>query len=220
MYLEWMKPYLRHVSRLGMKEGRLKSADLVSAFEGSMLDIEFLAYKKSGDAYACVLATFSYRTRPELKVVQEGYQRGPVHIGKMIFELRVYGWSKEDIANYKKLKDKETLMLMSEVSASVYDAMTSLGEDLDKYIKEARGEKEDEKKAEEKLPEKKTFTEKFFGDFYTPNPVKAKMKAQKAAGKKKGGISKDDRKAAAKAAQSPCWSAYHNFKKAHGMIAW
>ncbi|MEW5897479.1 MAG: hypothetical protein AB1668_07330, partial [Nanoarchaeota archaeon] len=45
MYLNWIKPYLRHVARLTMKEGSMASADIVSAFEGSMLDVEFLARK-------------------------------------------------------------------------------------------------------------------------------------------------------------------------------
>src|SRR3989338_6186768 len=84
MYLNWIKPYLRHVARLTMKEQNTMTPDLISAFEGSMLDIEILARDSKDGANGCILATFNFRTRPELKVVQEGYQRGPVHIGKMI----------------------------------------------------------------------------------------------------------------------------------------
>src|SRR3989344_2045478 len=42
MSLAWIKPYLRHVARLNMKERNMLSPDLISAFEGSMLDIELL----------------------------------------------------------------------------------------------------------------------------------------------------------------------------------
>src|SRR3989344_4174241 len=85
MYINWIKPYLRHVGKLSFKSKNMVSPDLVSAFEGSMLDIEVLARKRDDKTgmNGCVLASFFYRTRPELKVVQEGYQRGPVHIGKM-----------------------------------------------------------------------------------------------------------------------------------------
>src|SRR3989344_2598160 len=43
MYITWVKPYLRHARALSMKEKSLTSAELVSAFEGSLLDVEILA---------------------------------------------------------------------------------------------------------------------------------------------------------------------------------
>ena len=75
MYLTWVKPYLRHVRALTMKGKSMSSAEMVSAFEVSMLDVEILARKPLGKANSCVLATFNYRTRAEMKVQQEGYQR-------------------------------------------------------------------------------------------------------------------------------------------------
>jgi hypothetical protein len=224
MYLEWVKPYLRHVSRLSMKEGRMASADIVSAFEGSLLDIEILAKKNSGDAFSCILATFNYRTRPELKFAQEGYQRGPVHIGRVEINLRAYGWTKDEIENYQRLKEKETLLLISEVSASVYEAMTSLGEDLEKYIKEARGETEDKDKDKnkdtKKTEKKKTFMEKFFGDFYDTSKAKDKSKNDKSKSNPSSDQIKKAKKEAGKGAAGVCWPVYNNFKKSHGMIAW
>ncbi|MEK6938025.1 MAG: hypothetical protein AABX04_03195 [Nanoarchaeota archaeon] len=226
MYVVWVKPYLRHVGRLSMKGSRMRSADLVSAFEGSMLDIELLARRKTKDgANSCILATFTYRTRPELKVVQEGYQRGPVHIGRMYLNLRAYAWSDEQIENYTRLKEKETMMLMSDISGQVSGAMDALGEELDRYIAEARGEEyqkkeEGGKKSEKK--EEKSFAEKFFGDFYNPKEVKDKKKSSKPSSKKDK-EAKEKLEAALKDAKkvvADCWNTYNNFKKSRGMIAW
>jgi hypothetical protein len=223
MYIVWVKPYLKHVAKLNVKESRMKSPDLVSAFEGSMLDIEILAKKKKGKANECILVTFNYRTRPELKIQQEGYQRGPVHIGKMEMNLRVYGWTDEEIKNYIRLKEKETMLLMSDISGAVFNAMEALGEELDRYIAEAKGEEYKEKGEDKKNSSKvkKTFMEKFLGDFYTPSETKAKMKGtsakelrQKVAGEEGA------KKEAAKGAAGTCWNTYNNFKKSRGMISW
>ncbi|MBI4980904.1 hypothetical protein HZC30_05095 [Candidatus Woesearchaeota archaeon] len=225
MYLAWTKPYLKHVARLHLKESGMGSAELVSAFEGSLLDIEFLARKKQGGgANSCILATFNYRTRPELKVVQEGYQRGPVHIGKMEMFLRAYAWTDRQVEMYQKLKEKETMLLMAEVSGSVYSAMEALGEELDKYIAEAQGKSsEEEEKKSAKPDEDKSIWEKLFGDFYTPKKVKAKAnkKPKKSAQKAEQELpEKLKSNAVVKPATIFCWQAYNNFKKAHGMIAW
>jgi hypothetical protein len=225
MYLQWLKPYLRNVSRMGLKEKNMLSPNLVSAFEGSMLDIEFLARTnpkpiKVGDktvtkGYDCLLVTFNYRTRPELKVVQDGYQRGPVHIGKMEFRLRSYRWTDEDIKNYKKLKEEETLILMGNISASISLAMDTLGDELNKYIHDSEDD-EDEKAKEKPKP---SLIEKLFGDFYNSKSKKS--------GSTKSGF---DRKALAEiekfkkdkpgTANGVAWVTYNNFKKAHRMITW
>lgn len=235
MYVVWVKPYLQHVSRLTLKEEGMRSADIVSAFEGSMLDVELLAMKKkvvyktkTADgkeekevgANSCVLTTFKYRTRPELKVVQEGYQRGPVHIGKMELQLRAYAWTDEEVENYRKLKDKETLLVIGDVSATVKAAMDSLGKELDKYLEEARkkaGEKKKEEKKEGKP--KKSMMETLFGDFYTPGAKKGKLPKKSELNKQKAAMdaAKKELKGNAKTA---AWNVYNNFKKAHRMITW
>ncbi|MBI2665842.1 hypothetical protein HYX12_04435, partial [Candidatus Woesearchaeota archaeon] len=155
MYLLWVKPYLRHVERLTLKEKNMRSPEIVTAFESSMLDIELLASIKKKitdkiEGYECLLVTFHYRTRPELKVVQEGYQRGPVHVGKFEMNFRVYHWLKDEVEAYKKLKEKEALLLVGDVSASVQEAMNSLGNDLTKYLDEARSDMEKKKEHETK----------------------------------------------------------------------
>jgi hypothetical protein len=221
MYINWVKPYLRHVRKLHMKQKSMDSVDIVSAFEGSMLDIEVLARKRDPSGMnGCVLMTFNYRTRPEMKVVQEGYQRGPVHIGRYEMNFRAYLWDDEQVERYKRLKEKETLLLMGEISASVEEAMHALGKDLDWYLKEAGG-KEEEKEKEE--PQERSFMQTLFGDFYhakKPKQInassrKAKREAREIAEAQEG----------AKKSLQPhilffAWNIYHTFKKAHRMISW
>ena len=220
MYINWIKPYLRHVGKLSFKTKNMVSPDLVSAFEGSMLDIEILGRRWLKGANGCILASFSYRTRPELKVVQEGYQRGPVHIGRLEMNLRVYSWSDKQLENYKKLKDKETIMFMGEVSTSVQSAMESLGKELDKYLEEARGKWEKKEEKTEKK-DKKSFAERFFGDFYTPKSQKAEVKSLSGKEQKKKDKDLAEGLEAMKGhARAHCWTTYNNFKKTRGMTAW
>ncbi len=222
MYITWIKPYLRHVEKLTMKEENLNSVDIVSAFEGSMIDLEVMARKRTpvgnSGANGCILATFNYRTRPDMKFVQEGYQRGPVHTGLLEMNLRVYFWSDEQLKNYKDLKRAESLELIGNVSGSVREAMKALGDELDHYIKEA--EKNDGSEDEEATEVEKSLMEKLLGDFYTPKKKKAstgptakELKAQQE------GIKK-----AFKGLNKPlvlgCWNTYKNFKKAHRMVQW
>lgn len=219
MYINWVKPYLRHVARMTLKERNMALPDIVSAFEGAVMDIELLARKTKDGANGCVLVTFRYRTRPEMKVVQEGYQRGPVHIGRVDIQFRIYGWTDKQVENYKKLKERENFVLMGNVSSAVQEAMESLGKELDHYLAEARGEKEKEKAV--KVPAKKTFMEKFFGDFYIP-----KQKKEKISRKSARELKLEEGKTAAAMlevlghARALGWNTYKNFKKAHDLIAW
>ncbi|PIZ52510.1 hypothetical protein COY27_00160 [Candidatus Woesearchaeota archaeon CG_4_10_14_0_2_um_filter_33_13] len=223
MYINWVKPYLRHVARLTMKERNMSSAELISAFEGSLLDIEILARQRSSlgktGVNNCILATFTYRTRPEMKVVQEGYQRGPVHVGRFEMNFRVYGWTDQDVENYKQFKEKELMALMGDVSESVKLAMESLGTELDAYLEEARGSTQLKTEGTKKAAEQKSLMEKFFGDFYVP---------KKKGSKDQTTFDEDLRAAKAKVSDPKflgyanfyAWNTYKNFKKAHMMVAW
>jgi len=236
MYLTWIKPYLRHARSLSMKEKSLTSPELISAFEGSLLDVEILARRrkslgkfpveengkiveKEKGVNSCVLVTFNYRTRAELKVQQESYQRGPVHIGKMVVTFRAYAWTDQQLENYKALKQKELFELLGDVSSSVQQAMEALGDQLFRYLEEAKGKKTEEKKSNKKPESKKTFMEKFLGDFYTPKRAKGPNISAKQL-KLLQDKEKDELKGMAGGAVFHAFNAHHLFKKAHRMAAW
>ena len=161
-------------------------ADIIATFESSMVDIEFLARKKAGaikvkgkkvaNKNICILATFNFRTRAELKVQQEGYQRGPVHIGKFKMNLRVYNWTDEDVKRYKRLKDEESTILIGDVVGSVVKSMEALGDDLQKYVNEAKGIKEEEEKEDEEPQRPDSVTKLLFGGLYNPDKKKTSLK--------------------------------------------
>src|SRR3989338_2535855 len=91
----------------------------------------------------------------------------------MVVTFRAYAWTDEQLKNYKALKQKELFELLGDISTSVQQAMESLGEELFRYLEEAKGNQAEEKKEEKKV-DHKTFAEKFFGDFYTPQSKKGK----------------------------------------------
>ncbi len=215
MYMVWVKPYLRYVERLTMKDKYAMSPDLVAAFEGSVVDIELLATATKPPflgAQACVLATFRYRTTPSLRFQQEGYQRGPVHIGKMELDIRAYAWNEQQVTAYLEMKEQEDFELMKTIDKSVREAMEALGEELVKYITEA-GETIEGKKEEAKKPSE-SMLYRWFGDFLPPQVAKQRKKTKKSGGE---GVnlffaSEDARKTA--------FNVYKNFKKSHGMLMW
>jgi hypothetical protein len=213
MYVEWLKPYLRSISRLTMKESNVYSPDLVSAFENSLIDIELMAIKKGKNgAHGCVISTFNYRTRADMEYAPGGYRK-PMHTGKMFWTLRVYGWTKEQIENYKKMKKQEGLDLIGGISESVRESMKGLGDELEKYVREAKGEKEQEKKVTAK--KKPSVMQSLFGDFYNFDQKKPEEKKSV-----KVSTTDKDLDDAAEKARGALWNTYKNFKKSHRMLSW
>ncbi len=146
LYMGWVKPYLVNVKRLGMNAETQLSTEIVGAFEGSIIEIEFLAKKpaKPGEPRQCILASFKFRTRPVMQTGQD-YQRGPVHLGRMDVTLRAYVWDDKDIAAYKAIKQEEDFEMLKSIDSSVEQAMDYLGDDLKRYLtgySEKFGEKE------------------------------------------------------------------------------
>lgn len=212
--MQWVKPYLKHIRRLTLDESKVLTPELVSAFEGSMVDVEVLFHKPGkGKFNTCILATFNYRTRPSMSYQQEGYQRGPIHVGKMEMSLRGYIWTKGQIENYKKMKEEEDLEIMKSISESVKAAMDALGEELVNYLKES-GE-EVEKKEEEK-PKKYGFAESFKREFRGPKKEEKKLKPTKADVMK----DKEDKRSTTGIMKQEMFTCFKNFKKAHDMIMW
>jgi hypothetical protein len=233
LYIGWVKPYLRHIKRLHLDESRLASPDLISAFEGSMVEIEFIAKKfpidpmkpdaQNKKIYSVVVANFLFRTKPQLSFQQEGYQRGPIHMGKMEMNLRAYAWGQKEIDNFKKLKMKEDHDLIATLSGSLKEAMDALGGDLEKYLEEAGEAVKKEKEAKEEHEKVKMpgLFEPFLALVGLAGPRLQKPK-QKSIKKSKDEEMRDDaEKSAAKSyAMTVLWECYKNFKKAHGLVAW
>ena len=212
MYLVWIRPYLRHIRRMTLDEEKILTPDIVSAFEGSMIEIELLASRKPGTKYhnACILAHFMFRTQPSMSYQQEGYQRGPIHIGKVEVNIRAYSWTDKDVEKYLDVKKKQDFELMKSISESVKAAMESLGEELEKYLIEAEtpaisGEKK-----------KPSFVDRFKAEFLGPKKEEKKEKKIKMP-KYDFKLDMNKAKGAAKADLFLC---FKNFKKSHGLIMW
>jgi len=138
MYMAWVKPYLKNIQRLHMDQSKMETPDLLVAFETSMIEVELLArrpYKVSlgkdtKNINAVLLIHFLFRTRPEMSYQQEGYQRGPIHVGRVQMNFRAYTWTDEEIEAYKKYREREDFKLIELVDASVKAAMDALGDEL------------------------------------------------------------------------------------------
>lgn len=232
MYISWVKPYLRNVQKLQPPDKYDHNPELISSFEGALIEIEFLARKaaKKGKPAATLLATFQYRVKPQLTYQADSYQnRGAVHVGKVEFSLRSYGWTEDDVNAYLQYREQETLELIGMVDTSVRDALDALGKELMDFLKEAGEDVTYEEKPEEKPEVKKEppvdilepfkalfsgFKEMalmpFGGEFFDLSP--------KASRKYRGDDEASD--AAARLAAALNFQIYKNYKKAHGMPAW
>ncbi len=227
MYMDWIKPYLRNIKRMGMDYRRLDSADLVSAFDGSMIEVEFIAKKKKpefGKYTACVLVNFLHRTRPHMTVQTEGYQRGPVHVGKVEVTMRAYAWTDEQITQYKAMRREEDLQLLTTIDQSLKLAMDSMGDELKQYLVEAgetlfAKELENKKKGE---PKRESAAIPFLA---LGGAMKEMFGAFSPAGLFSFGggntlLDKKQKKTAEKDAHKSMWATYKNFRKARGLITW
>ncbi len=138
LYVDWVKPYLRNIKRLGMDPETQMSADIVGAFEGSVVEVEFLAKmpaEKPGYPRSCILVHFYFRTRPVMNTGQD-YQRGPTHIGRAEMTFRGYVWTDKEVADYKKVRMAEDFELLKSIDSSIESSMDFLEEDLRKYLGE------------------------------------------------------------------------------------
>jgi hypothetical protein len=217
MYMVWVRPYLRHVHRLTMKHGFASDPEIISAFESSMVDIEILGNRPWKTYSTVIIATFHFRTRPSLKFVQEGYQRGPVHVGKMEMHLRGYIWTAEQIQSYIKMKEAEDFELMKTISGAVKSALEGLGDELMKYLDEA-GQLWEKETGEKTNTETQPWHRRAFRDVLGPR--KPKVVKPKKPKKQDVYALKQERKEVEKDLDNRLFLAFKNFKKGHGMIMW
>jgi len=222
MYMHWVKPYLRNIQRLQLDLTKTETPDLLVAFESSMMEVELLA-RKPGTVNQCLLLNYLFRTRPEMNYQQE-YQKGPIHLGRVEIDFRVYAWSDQEVENYKKMRQLEDFQLLGIIDTSVKAAMESLGDELMRYLKEA-GE-EIGPKAEEKVEKPSSFispyTSIFKGFSQLFGAAKRAKKEARPKKKSKTQAMKDEmaRGDAETAAKSTTWTIYHHFKKHHNMLNW
>jgi len=228
MYMTWVKPYLRNIRRLQsetMEKNKASVADIISAFEGSLVEIEFLAKylpENNKDVYSVFLAHFRYRTKPSMSYQQEGYQRGPLHVGETKATLRAYSWTSEEIENYKKLREQEDFELISVIDDSLKAAMDALGEEFEKYLKESG---EEVVEGEKKLVKKPTlftpFTSVFkgFGELFGFRRLPKEERSDEKQKEKKFRMGQE-RKKAAGVAKNAIWVTYKNYKKSHKLLSW
>jgi len=231
LYMGWIKPYLRNIMKLQMAEKLLhgeKARELITAFEGSLIEVEVLSYKKNEGRvfFPCVLINIFYRTAPSLLYQQEGYQRGPAHTGKFDLTLRGYVWSEEQIENYKRMREEEDLHMLSVVDESIKASMEALGDELKQYLREA-GEAfpEDANKAAAKAPSANFFSPLLgtFSGFKSliPGGRQKKFNVKKKLTGGKSDVDLDTEISSAKIElKRAIFLTYKNYKKLHGMYVW
>ncbi|MBI2142865.1 hypothetical protein HYU20_00800 [Candidatus Woesearchaeota archaeon] len=238
LYMGWIKPYLRNILKLQMAEKLIqgeKARELITAFEGSLIEVEVLSYKhrEGRKFHPCVLLNIFFRTTPSMVYVQEGYQRGPSHTGKFDMTLRGYVWSDEQIQNYKRMREEEDLHMLSMINEDVKASMDALGSELKQYLKEA-GEMfpEDEQKKEEPKTSNNPL-EPFLGVFGGLKDIvsafggvkapgaqsKQSIKKQLTGGKSDVQLDIQIREARDELKRA-IWNTYKNYKKLHGMLTW
>ena len=229
LYMHWIKPYLRTIKQLSLDMSKMDSAQMVSAFEGSMVEIEILAKKipeGNKNVFSCALVNFSYRTKPTMGFFAEPYHKGPIHSGEVTMHLRSYAWTQKDIDNYKQMKDDESLELLSFSDKDIMEAMDSMGEDLKKYLEEAKEAKNKETKQEK--PKGESMLDPFvdiakgFGEMasaFFPSKGAANAKKQELSALDLPKTDKE-RKNAEDHARQRLWLHYKIFKKVHLCITW
>lgn len=234
MYISWVKPYLKNIKRLQTAD-RSKSPDIISAFEGSVIEIELLAKKlpskfevkeephQNKKVYTCMLINFDYRTRPQMSYQQE-YQRGPLHLGRLQLTMRGYAWSEEEINRYIKMKEKEDMQLIMDVDSSVKNAMEALGEELEHYLEEAsKRDTREEEKAAPAPPLQSPLTPfvgvfKGFIEIFSPlipkgaSTARVKKEDQFEIGKEK--------ELALTNLKKSLYTLYYDYKYTHGLLTW
>jgi len=233
MYMAWVKPYLKNIQRLMMDQDKQETPDILVAFETSMIEIEILAKKpikekilvggKETIIHQVILMHFWLRTRPEMSYVQEGYQKGPLHIGRIQTTFRSYTWTDKEIELYKKMREEEDFKLLGLVDSSVKAAMEALGDELMRYLEEAGEEmaKKEEKK-EIKPPSANPLlgAYKGFREMFTSYKSIKKIPELKRPTKKELYKVEQIKKDATSSVKKSMWGIYHHFKKHHGMLNW
>jgi len=243
LYMTWARPYLRAAQRLASRDSHINSADFIGAFDMSRTEIEILAKTplktdSKNKHFGCVIATFSYKTKPILTYKPDSHQQMPSHLGSCEITLRSYTWHEKDIIAYKKLRQTEDIELLKLAGDQVSSAFDALKDELEKYLEEAELSDEDKRKEVEKKKEedakaaeelkkqhdRKARFEPFssigsgfvdLGKSFFDFPKKEKKKDDGEYTPEKSELKKLEGTTNAK-----MFVTYNVFKKTHGMINW
>ena len=155
LYMTYVKPYLKNIQRLELDAEKNESPDLVAAFEGSVIEVEFMGQflPMGNKKYWNVLSIhFLFRTKPSLNYNAEGYNRGPIHEGQVNITYRTYAWTQKEIDAYKRMRSKEDFLLLKIIDKNLDYAMGALGDDFFRYLDEAEEMMKDKYKDSEYVP--------------------------------------------------------------------
>lgn len=224
LYMNWIKPYLKHVQRLTGQLDLLDNARLVSSFESNLIEIEIIARampRNNKKVFQCVMLTFEYHSKPQMQFSADpGYHRGPLHIGACKITWRPYAWTQEQVQKYKDMRNQENIDILASVDKNLKSALDQLEGDIAKYLKEAeQGGKEPEEKKEEKpkMDLLEPFTALASGIKESFGSLIPEMPKGKDGGKPS---LEGEYKGASGGAKSMCFLHYNIFKKAHGLLSW
>jgi hypothetical protein len=160
MYMQWVRPYLKHIKRLSMDEKRTDTADMIAGMEQAMMEIDLLIHfrkdkdnAKFGDYNSVLHMNFLYRTAPEMSFQErESYQKGPIHVGRVEITFKGYTLTDKELGEFRKNKLDEDFELLGSINETVQLTLESLGDDLKKYLlSEEKGSTEEKKEEEPKL---------------------------------------------------------------------
>ncbi len=259
MYMQWIKPYLKNIKRLSQNQNMMDDPMMIHSFQTNMTEIEVLLTKpgtKVGpkgsekEFHPVVLLSFVFRSKPSMDFhAKDAYhQKGPIHVGKTEVTMRAYGWTREEIDNYMKYRQEEDFDILMNFDQSVSDSMEFLGEDLERYLREAHADLPDDafarlhslkKKKDE--PDKNQSREpenimtlitapiKGIGDLFSPLLPKVQIErsilniftgSRSTVAKELKAQEKDARKDVGRKAAGVIWQCFKNYKKAHKIVAW
>ncbi len=225
LYISWVKPYLKAIKKLQMVATENRP-DIATAFETSQIELELLAIgskytRLTKDLYEvdyefkkylpCIRVQFNNVVLPQMAFQRE-FQRGPIHAGRTEITITPYVLANEDIEKYKAAKDKEVLEEIEDLVPSLEGALSSLGEELTNYLKEA-GELKEEKKEIPK--EKEGLLSPFFSIF---KGIKEIFSKEGSPNEQQKPLPGEEEEAKSQARQAS-FLLYDAFKKAHGMLS-
>ncbi len=153
--------------------------------------------------------------------MQEGYQKGPLHVGRVQIAFRCYAWTDKEIQIYKDMRQQEDLYLLAVIDDSVRSAMEALGDELMRYLEEAGDEiPEDQKKLAK--PKQEPIAKNViagFGEMFGFYRSK-KLPKLRLPNKKEMRELEMIKSVEGEKVKGTMWGIYHHFKKHHGMLNW